>query len=67
VRCARTFKSTIKIHKEGGDYSATSILDVLSANLDYGSQLILVAEGPDAEAALERLGQLLHEFKLQEG
>lgn len=67
VRCVRKFKSTIIIRKGGEVFSASSILDVLMANLDCGSSLVLIAEGPDAEQALERLASLLHEFKLQEG
>jgi phosphotransferase system HPr (HPr) family protein len=67
VRCARKFKSTIFIRKAGEVFSASSILDVLMANLDCGSSLVLIAEGSDAEEALEQLSGLLHEFKLQEG
>jgi len=67
VRCARSFKSTIVIRKGEENFSASSILDVLSANLDFGSAMILMADGPDADTALERLSALLHEFKLQEG
>lgn len=67
VRCARTFKSTVTIRKNNETYSASSILDLLSANLDCGSSFTLEAEGPDAESALKRLGELLVEFKLQEG
>ena len=67
VRCVRTFKSTIIIRKHGEQFSASSILDVLMANLECGTVITIAAEGPDAEAALERLGNLLHEFKLQEG
>ena len=66
VRRARTFKSTIFIKKNGETFSAASILDVLSANLDCGSSFVLEAEGPDAETALESLRGLLEEFKLQE-
>jgi len=66
VRCARKFKATIVINKDGEKYSAESILDVLSANLDCGSQMILVAEGPDAKEALDQLAALLHQFKKQE-
>jgi len=66
VRCARTFKSTVMIKKGDETFSATSILDVLSANLDCGSSFVIEANGADAETALERLGQLLHEFKAQE-
>ena len=66
VRCARAFKSTIIIKKNDETFSAASILDVLSANLDCGSAFLLEAEGPDAEAALEHLKNLLAEFKTQE-
>ncbi len=66
VRCARKFRSEIHIHKDGEQYSAASILDVLSANLDCGAMMILRAEGPDAEKALGELAALMEEFKRQE-
>jgi len=66
VRCARAFNAVIHIRKDGETYSAASILDVLSANLDCGAAMILQADGPDAEQALERLAALLEEFKTQE-
>jgi phosphocarrier protein HPr len=66
VRCARKFKSTILIRKDGSEYSAASILDILSANLDHGSTMIVVAEGPDANQALDQLAALLSNFQTQE-
>jgi len=66
VRCARKFKATVELLKNGEVYSAASILDVLSANLDCGSKMILRADGPDAEQALTELSQLMHEFVRQE-
>ena len=66
VRAVRTFQSSVTLVKNGDDYSGASILDVLSANLDHGSTLIFRVEGPDAEAAMERLCWLLEEFKRQE-
>lgn len=66
VRCARKFKSTIHILKNDEEYSAASILDVLSANLDCGSTMILRADGSDAGDALDQLSGLLHRFKQQE-
>jgi len=66
VRAVRTFQSRVTIIKNGEDYSGASILDVLSANLDHGSALIIRVEGPDAEIAMERLCWLLEEFKRQE-
>jgi phosphotransferase system HPr (HPr) family protein len=66
VRCANKFKSNITIRKDGQDYSAASILDVLSANLDCGSHMVLAADGPDAAEALDQLAALLVEFEKQE-
>jgi phosphocarrier protein HPr len=66
VRAVQKFNCEIIIHKEGEAFSAASILEVLSANLDCGSQIAIEATGPDAEAALDRLAKLLHEFKEQE-
>src|SRR5580700_5856567 len=66
VRCARKFKSTVMIRKDGAEYSAASILDVLSANLDFGSQIIVIADGRDAQGALDEIEGLLVEFRRQE-
>ena len=66
VRAVRTFQSSVTLIKNGDNYSGASILDVLSANLDHGSSLIIRVEGPDAEIAMERLCWLLEEFKRQE-
>jgi phosphocarrier protein HPr len=66
VRCAKKFKSTILIKKDGEEYSAASILDLLSANLDCGSSMILSAEGRDAAEALDQLADLLVQFEKQE-
>ena len=67
VRRARSFKSTVTIKKNEETFSASSILDVLSANLDCGSTFLLEADGPDAETALQQLRELLADFKTQEG
>lgn len=63
VRAVRSFKATVTIVKNGDFYSGSSILDVLSANLDCGAVLTIRAEGPDAEDALLRLCFLLEEFR----
>jgi phosphocarrier protein HPr len=66
VRCVHTFASDITIHKGDERFSAHSILEVLSANLDCGTRIILEAIGSDAREALDRLEKLLGEFKEQE-
>ncbi len=66
VRCVQKLKSEVTIRKGDEHFSAASILEVLSANLDCGARVILEAVGPDAEDALDRLENLLMEFKRQE-
>ena len=67
VRCALRYPSTtITIHKEGEVYAATSILEVLTANLDMGAVFTLQADGPEADAALEEFAALLVHFREEE-
>jgi len=66
VRCVHKFSSEITIRKGDEHFSAHSILEVLSANLDCGTRITIEAIGSDAHEALDRLEQLLFEFKEQE-
>jgi phosphocarrier protein HPr len=66
VKRANSFRSEIWIVKDGKRYSATSLIDILRANLDWGATGTLEAHGVDAEEALERLEKLLAEFHEQE-
>ncbi len=66
VRCVQTFQCEVTIRKGDENYSAASILELLSANLDCGLRVVLEAIGPDAEQALDQLEELLQEFKRQE-
>lgn len=66
VRTVRTFEASVTLIKNGDGYSGASILEVLSANLDFGSTLIFRIEGPDAEVAMKCLCDLLEEFRRQE-
>ncbi len=67
VRTARSFRSTVTLRKDGEVYSASSILEVLTANLDCGASFTIHADGPDAETAVERLSALMEHFRDQEG
>ena len=66
VRAVHKFNSEITIRKGQERFSAHSILEVLSANLDCGSRITIEAIGSDEKEALDRLEQLLFEFKEQE-
>jgi phosphocarrier protein HPr len=65
VRWVNRFKSTITICK-GENFSAASILEVLSADLDCGARVVLEAIGPDEQEALNKLELLLLGFRDEE-
>ncbi|PYJ48012.1 MAG: HPr family phosphocarrier protein [Verrucomicrobia bacterium] len=66
VKRANSFRSEIWVVKDGKRYSATSLIDILRANLDCGATATLEAHGVDAEEALEDLEKLLAEFHEKE-
>ncbi len=63
VRRANSFRSDIWLISNGHRYSALSLIDVMRANLVYGSVARLEAKGPDAEEALKKLVIVLSQFK----
>jgi phosphocarrier protein HPr len=63
VRRANAFRSEIWLVKDGKRFSAASLIEVMRANVDCGTTVTLEANGPDAETAVERLAQLVREFK----
>jgi phosphotransferase system HPr (HPr) family protein len=63
VRVANSFRADITLIKDNRRFSATSLIDVLRANLDRGATAMLEARGADAEAAITRLEKLLLEFR----
>lgn len=67
VRCAMRFRSTtVQFYKDGQCFTATSILEVLSAELDQGTLFILEAEGPEAEAVIEAFTALMIHIRDEE-
>jgi phosphocarrier protein HPr len=66
VKRVRSFRSEIWVVKGGKRFSASSLIDVLRANLDCGATATLEAHGVDADEALEDLEQLLAEFHNKE-
>ena len=66
VRAVKGFDCEVTIHNGTERFNAESILEVMTANLDRGARIVIEAEGPEAEVALDRLEALLHEFKVQE-
>jgi phosphocarrier protein HPr len=66
VRCVIRFKSTITIWKGEENFSAASLLEVLTANLDCGARVVLEAIGPDEQEAIAELEALLLRFREEE-
>ena len=62
VKRVRSFRSEIWLIKDGKRFSASSLIDVLRANLDCGAMATLEAYGVDAYEALEELQKLLEKF-----
>ena len=66
VRWVIRFKSTITIWKGEEQFSAASLLEVLTANLDCGARVVLEAIGPDEQEAINELEALLLRFRDEE-
>jgi phosphotransferase system HPr (HPr) family protein len=66
VKRVRSFRSEIWLIREGKRFSASSLIDILRANLDCGATATLNAHGIDADEALEDLEKLLAEFQEKE-
>ena len=60
------FKGTVTIWKGEESFSAASLLEVLTANLDCGARVVLEAVGPDEQEALNELEALLQRFRDEE-
>mgnify|MGYP000704085853 FL=1 len=59
IQKANEFKSGIWVEKEDRRVNAKSLLGVLSMAITTGTEVTLIAEGPDEEAAVKTLAQML--------
>lgn len=59
VQEAKRFQSAITLAKDGKSVNAKSILSVLTLGAQQGDQVVLAAEGDDADAAVTSLAALL--------
>jgi phosphocarrier protein HPr len=59
VRLAYQFQAEIRVHYKGHAYNGKSILDLTSLAAECGTRLDLEARGPDAEAAITALAELV--------
>ena len=61
IQKANDFKSSIWIEKEERRINAKSLLGVLSMAIMTGTEVTLIAEGPDEEEAVKTLAGMLEE------
>ena len=60
IQKANEFKSTIWVEKEERRVNAKSLLGVLSLGIVKGTSINLIADGPDEEAAVTALLELIN-------
>ncbi len=58
VRVALQHASQIEVLRDGERYNGKSILALMTLAAEQGTELVLRAEGPDADEALEALAEL---------
>jgi phosphocarrier protein HPr len=61
VKCAETFDAAVQVSRDGQSVGATSIMGLMMLAAGPGSMLDIVAQGPDAEAALAALVALVND------
>jgi len=59
VRLASSFSSEIELFKDGVAVNGKSIMGVMMLAAECGSSIVVRADGPDAEQAVEAITQLV--------
>ena len=59
VQLANKFKSEVKVIKDGQEANGKSIMGLLTLVGAYGSQMTVICEGDDADAAVVALAELV--------
>lgn len=63
AQTAGKFKSSIRLRKGDKEIDGKSLLSILSLGLSAGSDVQLIVDGPDAQAAVDALTSLLEQYK----
>jgi phosphocarrier protein len=61
VSRALSFQSELRIRSQKNDVNGKSILELMTLSAGPGTELELVARGPDAEAMLATLGEIFED------
>jgi phosphocarrier protein len=60
VQMAGKYKSEVKVRKDGTEVNGKSIMGLLTLVAALGMEIVVVAEGPDAEPAVTALAELIN-------
>ena len=60
IQAASKFKSDIFVIKDGNKINAKSIMGIMAAGISKGTEIIIEANGPDEEQAVEKLVELVN-------
>lgn len=61
VQTAASFDADLKVSKDGREVSGKSIMGIMMLAAARGSRILVRADGPDAEAAVEALEELVRD------
>lgn len=61
VKCAESFNATLNVTRDGQTVGGTSIMGLMMLAAGPGSQLHIVAEGPEGPEALEAIVALIED------
>jgi phosphocarrier protein HPr len=59
VKCAEGFNADISVSRDGQTVPGTSIMGLMMLAASIGTQIVVEASGPDAEAAMSALEDLV--------
>lgn len=62
VATASEFESSVRINGKGRDVDAKNIMQVMMLAASQGTDVELITDGPDEEAAIEALTALINDY-----
>ena len=66
VRTAQTFEAKVELIRDDRRVDARNMIDLLTLGAAQGTQIVLEAEGRDAQAAVDALAELVEQIFPQE-
>lgn len=62
VATASDYESKVRIHGKGREVDAKNIMQVMMLAASQGTEVELIADGPDEEAAIDALTDLINDY-----